>query len=309
MRARLVLMNVDNYTIAFIGLGEAASAIISGWGNNRNKQIKAFDIKLKKNETREEIISRGTELNIVVNLSSEEVIKDADLIFSTVSADQALSVAREVSSYIEKESYFFDLNSCAPSSKQKASQIIESVGGYYVDVAVMAPVHPQKHMVPLLISGDKTSQASFILGGLPMNSRVIDGPVGRASSIKMVRSIMVKGLEALTAECAIAAVEADVLDEVFASLSDGHPHFDIFKHSIYNFERSLTHGKRRAEELREVAKMLDDLHIMNQMSQATAVWQEKIGSIKPNIDYLEIKDKFFDFAKQVSTELRKREKQ
>ena len=40
-------MNVDNYTIAFIGLGEAASAIISGWENNRNKQIKAFDIKLK----------------------------------------------------------------------------------------------------------------------------------------------------------------------------------------------------------------------------------------------------------------------
>ena len=275
-RAHLALMNVDNYTIAFIGLGEAASAIISGWGNNRNKQIKAYDIKLKK-ESREEIISRGTELNIVVNLSSEQVIKDADLIFPRFLLIKRLSVAREVSSYIEKEFYFFDLNSCAPSSKQKASQTIESVGGYYVDVAVMAPVHPQKHMVPLLISGDKTFKASLILEGLPMNSRVIDGPVGRASSIKMVRSIMVKGLEALTAECTLAAVEADVLDEVFTSLSDGHPHFDIFKHSIYNFERSLTHGKRRVEELREVAKMLDDLHIMNQMSQATAVWQEKLA--------------------------------
>ena len=120
---------------------------------------------------------------------------------------------------------------------------------------------------------------------------------------------MVKGLEALTAECTLAAVEANVLDEVFTSLSDGHPHFDILKHSIYNFERSLTHGKRRAEELREVAKMLDDLHIMNQMSQATAAWQEKIGSIKSNISCSEIKDKFFDFAKRISTELRKSEKQ
>ena len=296
-------MNVDNYTIAFIGLGEAASAIISGWGNNRNKQIKAFDIKLKK-ESREEIISRGTELNIVVNLSSEEVIKDADLIFSTVSADQALSVAREVSSYIEKESYFFDLNSCAPSSKQKASQIIESVGGYYVDVAVMAPVHPQKHMVPLIISGDKSFEASLILEGLPMNSRVIDGPVGRASSIKMVRSIMVKGLEALTAECTLAAVEANVLDEVFASLTDGHPHFDILKHSIYNFERSLTHGKRRAEELKEVSKMLKDLKLTNRMSKATAIWQEKLGSLKRESSISEIRDNFYSFAKRLSEDLR-----
>ena len=56
-------MDIDVCSIAFIGLGEAASAIISGWGDHRNKQIKAFDIKLQGSDTKEEIISRASKLN------------------------------------------------------------------------------------------------------------------------------------------------------------------------------------------------------------------------------------------------------
>ena len=302
-------MSINGSSIAFIGLGEAASTIISGWGNNRANQIQAFDIKLQSDHTKEEIIARASKLNIQIKFSLKELIRDADLIFSTVTADQALAVAKKVSTHLKKGAFFFDLNSCAPSSKQEACENIQIADGRYVDVAVMAPVYPKKNLVPLLVSSEWAFEATSILQKLPMNSRVVQGVAGRASAVKMVRSIMVKGLEALTAECALAAVEADVLDEVFDSLTDGHPHFDILTHSIYNFERSLLHRKRRAEELKEVSKMLGDLNVMNQMSKAATVWQEKMGSIKPSMSYLEIKDKFFDFAKQVSMELRKREKQ
>ena len=137
-----------------------------------------------------------------------------------------------------------------------------------------------------------------------MDVKIIEGPVGKASTIKMVRSIMVKGLEALTAECALAAVEANVLEEVSASLSESHPYFDILKHSIYNFERSISHGKRRAEELKEVSKMLEDLRLANHMSKATAVWQSNIGSLGKTNSNSEIKENFVSFAKQLSSELR-----
>ncbi|MDC3170398.1 DUF1932 domain-containing protein, partial [Paracoccaceae bacterium] len=199
---------------------------------------------------------------------------------------------------------FFDLNSSSPSSKQRSCKSIETNGGCYVDVAVMAPVFEKKNLVPLLISGGEAANAMAALEKLPMNARVIDGPVGRASSVKMVRSIMVKGLEALTAECTIAAIEADVLDEVFASLLEGHPYFDISTHAIYNLERSLSHGKRRAEELREVSKMLDDLRLMNHMSKATANWQKKLGSLEKSSPMSDIKSEFRSFAKQISTDLR-----
>ena len=297
-------MDIDVCSIAFIGLGEAASAIISGWGDHRNKQIKAFDIKLQESDTKEEIISRASKLNIGLKSSLKDLVRDADLIFSTVTADQAVTVAREASSSIRDKSYFFDLNSSAPSSKQRSCKSIETNGGCYVDVAVMAPVSAKKNLVPLLISGGKAANALTALEKLPMNARVIDGPVGRASSVKMVRSIMVKGLEALTAECAIAAIEADVLDEVFVSLSEGHPYFDISTHAMYNLERSLSHGKRRAEELKEVSKMLDDLGLINHMSRAAAFWQKKLGSLEKSSSISDIKSEFRSFAKQISTDLR-----
>ena len=199
-------MSIDSYTIAFIGLGEAASSIISGWGNLRNNQIKAYDIKLHKVESKEEILARAKELNIHITASIQELVKDSDLIFSTVTADQALKVARESCHFIKDGAYFFDLNSCAPSSKKSACKSIETNGGGYVDVAVMAPIYAKKNLVPLLISGDKAFQAHALLEKLPMDVKIIEGPVGKASTIKMVRSIMVKGLEALTAECALAAV-------------------------------------------------------------------------------------------------------
>ena len=297
-------MSMNGSSIAFIGLGEAASTIISGWGNNRANQVQAFDIKLQSDHTKEEIIDRASKLNIQIKFSLKELIRDADLIFSTVTADQALAVAKKVSMHLKKGAFFFDLNSCAPSSKQEACENIQIVDGRYVDVAVMAPVSAKKHLVPLMISGDKAFQARAILEKLPMDVKIIEGSAGRASSIKMVRSIMVKGLEALTAECALAAVEADVLDEVFNSLSAEHPHFDIIKHSIYNFERSLSHGKRRAEELKEVSKMLEDLRLENHMSKATAIWQNNIGSLEKTNSMSEIKENFVSFAKKLSAELR-----
>ena len=297
-------MNIDVCSIAFIGLGEAASTIISGWGKDRNKQIRAFDIKLQKSDKKEEIISRASKLDIGLKFSLKGLLRDADLIFSTVTADQALHVAREASSFLKDKAYFFDLNSSAPSSKQKSCKSIEANGGSYVDVAVMAPVVDKKNLVPLLISGGKAAKAIAVLEKLPMNVKVIDGPVGRASSVKMVRSIMVKGLEALTAECALAAVEADVLDEVFNSLSAEHPHFDIIKHSTYNFERSLSHGERRAEELKEVSKMLEDLRLANHMSKATAIWQNNLGTLEKTNSMSEIKENFVSFAKQLSADLR-----
>ena len=263
--------------IAFIGLGEAAGAFITGWGADRAGDIAAFDIKTTLPETADEILNRAKEYGIKHCKTLKDAISNADVVFSTVTADQAIVAARAAAPLIKQGAYFLDMNSCAPSSKQVSAGIMDKHDLRYVDVAVMEPVYPKQLDVPLLISGDWSDQVSTTLNDLSLTFRIIKGAVGRASSIKMVRSIMVKGLEALTAECALAAYAADVVDEVFPSLRDGHPKIDVEQRATYNFERSMTHGVRRAAEMDEVAKMVDDLGLPNDLAQGSANWQRIIA--------------------------------
>ena len=91
---------------------------------------------------------------------------------------------------------------------------MEASGGRYVDVAVMAPVHPRLHRTPLLISGPHVEAAAPALSALGMSASIHEGPVGASSSVKMIRSIMMKGLEALVCECVLAGRKAGVIETV-----------------------------------------------------------------------------------------------
>lgn len=263
--------------IAFIGLGEAGNALISGWGEPLAKAVSGFDIKIQNQDTANVIINNCNALGIKCESKLEDAVEGADLVFSAVTADQAVLVSTVTAPLLKEGAYFFDLNSCAPSSKKTSEKIIHNAGGRYVDVAVMSPVHPKLNMAPLLISGEHAIEADKLLRKLPMSPRIIDGPVGSASSIKMIRSIMVKGLEALTSECLLAAVEAGVEDEVLNSLVKSHPGTDWNSQAAYNFERAIVHGERRAAEMEEVAKTIDDLGLPNDMAKSTIKWQRRIA--------------------------------
>ncbi|MDU8945422.1 NAD(P)-dependent oxidoreductase [Ovoidimarina sediminis] len=264
--------------ITFIGLGEAAGAIISGWGPRHQSRIAAFDIKSLDLETAGEIGARAEALSVQAHDTREAALAGAELVFSTVTADQAVAAAEACAPLLPEGAVWCDLNSCAPASKARAAAIVTGAGRRYIDVAVMAPVFPKQNLVPCLISGPEAEALAPVLADLPMNVRVVGDKVGRASSIKLVRSIMVKGLEALTAECTLAAMAAGVGDEVFPSLKAGSPHLDVPERAAYNFERSLVHGIRRAAEMEEVAKMLSDLGLPNGMAAATAGWQARLGA-------------------------------
>lgn len=263
--------------LSFVGLGEAASAFIAGWGANRAAGIRAWDIKTASPATASEISARAAHLGVTASASPEAALGGADIVFSTVTADQAVAATRACARALQPGALWCDLNSCAPRSKAEAAEIVIGAGARYLDVAVMAPVHPRRNMVPCLVSGPDAQAVAPMLAALPMDVRVAGDAVGRASSIKMVRSILVKGLEALTAECVLAAVAAGVEEEVFPSLKEGHPLIDLPERAAYNFERTLVHGRRRAAEMDEVAKMLNDLGLPNGMSAAAADWQRALS--------------------------------
>ncbi|GAA5070047.1 DUF1932 domain-containing protein [Roseibacterium beibuensis] len=268
--------------IAFIGFGEATSAVLEGWGGSLPGEVSVFDIKSTDARTAGQIDDRGARFGVRVCDSSGAATRDAEVIFSFVTADQALVAAQTAAKEgIAAGTYWFDCNSCSPGTKRKAAEVITQAGGRYVDVAVMAPVHPKLNLVPLLVSGPHASDAAPLLQGLPMAPSVVHGEVGAASSIKMVRSVFVKGLEAITVEMMIAAQTAGCFDEVVQSLAKSYPQLDLEHLAEYNFERTLTHGARRAAEMIESGATLDELGLVGDLPRAIASVQAGQGRVGP----------------------------
>ncbi len=264
--------------VCLIGFGEAGATFARAGDWAAAAHI--FDIKTDDPATRDAMLAAYADAGVTGAGSLDEALRDAGLLLSLVTADQALAVATAAARSIAPGALFCDLNSVAPQTKRAAAQAIEAAGGHYVDVAVMAPVDPARLAVPLLLSGAHSEAAQAKLRALGFtNSRIVGSDVGRACSIKMIRSVMVKGLEALTAECVLAAAQADVLDEVLASLDASEKAKPWDARADYNLDRMLVHGTRRAAEMEEVVRTLEDLGTGAAMTRGTVARQRAIGAL------------------------------
>lgn len=207
-----------------------------------------------------------------------EALAGAGIVLSLVTADAALPAARDNAGHLAPGALWCDMNSVAPQTKREAAAAIEARGGRYVDVAVMAPVDPGALAVPLLLSGPHALAAEPLLRELGFaNIRTVGDEVGRASAIKMIRSVMVKGMEALSRECIAAAEAAGVLEEITASLDASEKALGWAARFAYNRERMDTHGLRRAAEMEEVCRTLAGLGVEPVMSEGTVKLQRRAG--------------------------------
>lgn len=219
-----------------------------------------------------------TEAGVIAASDAREALAGVPLVLSLVTADQALAAARAYAPYLAPGAIWCDMNSVAPQTKRAAAQAVEAVGARYVDVAVLAPVDPARLKVPLLVAGVAADAAVVALGGAGFtNVRSVGSEVGRASAIKMIRSVMVKGIEALTAEMMLAAEAAGVTDEVLASLDASEKAQGWPDRAAYNLERMTTHGVRRAAEMEEAAKTLTALGVVPVMTGGTVERQREMA--------------------------------
>lgn len=271
--------------IALIGFGEAGQAFVQGWqGESGTPSFAAFDVKTTDSETAAAKKADYKRFRVAGQESLAEALSGAQAVFSVVTADRAHEAAAAAAKVITPGTLFFDCNSCAPGTKRKSEALIEAAGGRYVDTAVMAPVHPGLHKTPLLLAGHHVDDALALVTGLGMKAKPVEGGTGAASAIKMTRSVMIKGLEALVLECVLAGRAANVDDAVLASLDASFPGFDWKAKAAYMMERVMTHGIRRAAEMREVALMVDEAGLSGDMARATVEWQQRVGDLKLNAE-------------------------
>ena len=264
-------------SICFIGFGEAGQAIAAGLREAGVERMSTWDILLPQSAG-EKLRQAAAASGVRCAGSAADAVRDADMVISAVTAASSIAAAQSIKPHVAGRPFVLDINSVSPGRKQETAKLLGDAARY-VDVAVLAPIHPARHKTPMLIAGADAEAVAPKLAALGMRLSIAGTEIGAAAAIKMVRSVMIKGIEALTLECFLAAARAGVVEEVAASMKNNYPGLDWGKIVPYNLERMASHGERRAAEMEEVADTLRELGVEPLMTAATVKRQREMGQI------------------------------
>jgi 3-hydroxyisobutyrate dehydrogenase-like beta-hydroxyacid dehydrogenase len=270
--------------IAFIGFGEAARAFRASLAEAEpGLAFAAYDVLFASEGPEGPCAGAARAVGVEVARDHAGAAAGADWVVSAVTAGSSLAAAEAVAAGLVGDQAFLDINSVSPGRK-RATAALMPPGVAYVDMAVMAPVHPRGHRTPALVAGALEPGLVAGLGRLGFRFEVAGPEVGAAAAVKLVRSLFVKGLEAITVEALLAAEATGSVDRVVRSLAGSFPGLGWPGFASYQLERTLTHGTRRAEEMRESAAMLDELGLEAGLARAIAAVQGRVGGLGAGTD-------------------------
>ena len=254
--------------IGLVGYGEVGRILAEDL-RAQGVAVSAYDLKLGT-EAGSALREHAARHDVELDASHAALAERADLVVSAVTASQTVTVAQACAPGVKHGAFFLDFNSASPGAKQRAGTCIDGAGARYVEGAVMTSIPPHRIKVPLLLGGASAAALAPMLNELGFASKVASDRLGVASATKMCRSVMIKGLEAMVIESFTTARHYGVEDAVIASLRETFPGIDWEKQAAYFFQRVIEHGRRRSEEVREVAETVRDAGLTPWSASGTA---------------------------------------
>jgi 3-hydroxyisobutyrate dehydrogenase-like beta-hydroxyacid dehydrogenase len=263
--------------VALIGYGEVGRILAEDL-RARGVAVSAYDLKLDTPHG-QPLREHAAALGVALAASAQAAAQGSTLVISAVTASQAVAVAESVAPAMAQDAFFLDFNSASPGAKIRAAGLVHAGAGRYVEGAVMTSVPPYRSRVPLLLGGPHAEALKPLLDGLGFAPKVHSASLGVASATKMCRSVMIKGLEAMVIESFTTARHYGVEDAVIASLHETFPGIDWERQATYFFQRVIEHGRRRSEEVREVAVTVGEAGLAPSSAAGTAERQAHIADL------------------------------
>ena len=264
--------------VGLVGYGEVGKIFGAGLKPQPGVEaIGAWDLKFAQAATRGVETAHVQAAGIAVQSSMQALCATCDLVISAVTASNTLAVAQEAAPFLRSGTIFLDLNSASPGTKQRAAAAVDGAGARYVEAGVMTSVPPHGIRVPMLLGGASALELAAMLGRWGMDATAVSDRIGVASAIKMCRSVMIKGLEALVIESYATARAYGVEEHVLPTLAETFPSIDWQRQGAYFFSRVVQHGQRRAEEMREAANTVREAGFAPFMAAATADKQQWVA--------------------------------
>ncbi|MCC6249717.1 MAG: NAD(P)-dependent oxidoreductase [Rubrivivax sp.] len=266
-----------SWQVALIGYGEVGRILAEDL-RRQGIAVSAYDLKLDTDHG-QPIREHAAAHDVVLATTHALAVHGVDLVVSAVTASQAVAVASGAAPGLKRGAFFLDFNSASPGAKVRAAAIVNAAGGRYVEGAVMTSVPPYRIEVPLLLGGPDAAALEPKLNEIGFAAKVASAKLGVASATKMCRSVMIKGLEAMVIEAFTTARHYGVEDAVIASLYETFPGIDWEKHGAYLFQRVIEHGRRRSEEVREVAVTVQEAGLVPFSASGTAERQAWVADL------------------------------
>lgn len=272
-------MNVDPKVIALLGFGEAGSAIArglaaeGGWrgptqpGDNAPRRLIAIDPALDKDARGSALGTEARRLDVAIADRYGEALGEADLIICAVQGEHALEAATSAAPRLKKGAHYLDLCTVTGRMSDENRAPIEAAGGRYVDVAVMGGFFKSGIKAPMLVAGEDVEPIVVWMNANGFDAKILGTKPGNASSVKMLRSVIVKGIEALAIESFVAAERQGILKEVMGCLGDIDA--GTFAGSLAMLTQThIVHAHRRWEEMGLVAQTLRETGVEPLMTEA-----------------------------------------
>ena len=249
--------------ITIIGFGEAGRHIGRGLAAETKVNVSIYDIRQDAEMSE---AARAAGVNFEAALAP--ALAGAEIVFSLVTASSAADAARASAKHLKAGQVYVDFNSVAPMTKKAVAEAVAVAD--FVEAAIMAPVPGPNHRVPVLLSGPTAASLATRLNALGMRTETVGERIGDASLNKMLRSIFIKGFEALLLEGLVAAHRVGLEGRILDSVQQTIPGVDWREAATYYLERTAKHGARRAAEMHESAATVAELGLDPILTSAIA---------------------------------------
>ncbi|MFC7686643.1 NAD(P)-binding domain-containing protein [Ureibacillus sp. GCM10028918] len=254
-------------SIGIIGYGEVGKVFTEGLRQNQDLKIHVYDVLTQQG--REDILMDIKRQGAIPEMSIRDLVHAADTIFVLVNSSAISDVIASIIEAMEKPIIVIDFTTSSPHTKQNCSNRLqnEHCEAVYIDAAIMGTVATEGFQVPILFASHNEDAMSTIKNNLQMNVSILVEQVGTAASIKLIRSVFMKGLEALVLESMTAAKKYNVENNVLESISTTLNNND-FKHFAEALIKThVIHKMRRYKEVIDSMKLLEDANIEPYVSE------------------------------------------
>lgn len=266
--------------VALIGYGEVGRIFAAALARAGVQSVTAYDVLVTDAARSQPAQARAREDGVVLCATAAEAVQRAHLVISAVTAAQARVAAGQIANHCAHGTYVLDVNSTSPQAKVTCAEMVARAGARYVEAAVMSAVPPYGIRAPMLLGGPHANAVLPMLAQLGFEAQVGAPTYGVVSAIKLCRSVVIKGMEALAIESFLTARRYGVEQEVIASLAETFPGLDWQRQATWAWQRVFQHGRRRAEEMREAAVTVAEAGIEPRMASATADVQAWIAQLR-----------------------------